>query len=549
VNRRTDLVAEVWDVQEVLYLIEDGRLALPDFQRRFEWGVSDVRSFLSTVLAGLPSGSILVSDNYNIQVQLRALEGAPKLWRDPAKISVLLDGQQRLTSLWQATRDIGPERYFVDFHALIDGAELLQDNVIVSTSAYRVAEFLNRASQEGRVLVPISALLTPSHFFSWLHGADRHQWDKFGDDEALGSVFAEHVQSIHTYKVPVTRLAGDLNLSTVAQIFERTNKGGQKLDAFDLLVARLQGAGWSLRFAWEDALRRFPEIGRVFGDNGLSTISAISLLLQSDVRRSAVLSLPPKQVSENWPQAVLATRDVAAILLNEGVRQPELLPYDAIATTMIAAHIAGVPERVLARYFWVSASSLRYEVASNTRILSDFRALTDKGLDSLLGDWSLTQIAIERNTKRSSKALWATLVCLSLSNDPLDLAIGAQLTSNNPEDRDSWELVSLAKGGGFVETERDIPARLRTAGQLLALPGRSGRLQRLGLVQVVRERVNHPELFGPTIEECLRSQFMPPSAVILDKITPRDLISERATRFYSRLRELILNEGPRIVDV
>ncbi len=538
-NARADLSAELWSALRAFDLIEHGLLALPDFQRRFEWGVSDVRSYLSTVLAGLPSGSLLVSDNYAIQVELRALEGAPEVTWNLADVSVLLDGQQRLTALWQATHDVGPERYFVDFRALIDGAELLQDNVVVSISAHQLENFLSRASSDGRVLVPVSALVTPPHFFSWLHGPDRERWGRFVDDEALGDVFANQIQTVANYQIPVTRLRGDLTLSTVAQIFERTNKGGQKLDAFDLLVARLQGAGWSLREAWEDATRQFPEVGRVFGDNGLATISAISLLLQSDVRRSAVLSLPPSRVAENWDRAIVATSDVAKVLLGEGVRQPDLLPYDAIAIMMITARMYDIPDQVLARYFWMSAAGLRYEVASNTRVVSDLRSLLDNGLDDLADEWALTPQGIARNTKRSSKALWATLIALLLSNGPLDLATGSSVTSGNPEEREVWELVSLTKGGGYIETEKDVPARLRTAGQLLALPGRAGRLQRLGLVRLVRERLNNPALFGPHIEECLRSQFMPPSEMILGRLNPRDLITERASLFYSQLQNRI----------
>src|SRR3712207_6146460 len=98
----TQLVASLWDVPSIFARVEEGRLALPDFQRRFEWGVADVRSFVATVLAGLPSGSILVADNSLIRVETRPLEGAPESLHTPVDVDVLLDGQQRLTALWQS---------------------------------------------------------------------------------------------------------------------------------------------------------------------------------------------------------------------------------------------------------------------------------------------------------------------------------------------------------------------------------------------------------------------------------------------------------------
>jgi hypothetical protein len=246
--------------------IQQGTLALPDFQRRFEWGVTDVRSYLSAVLAGLPAGSLLIADNSKIQVELRPLEGAPAPLKELGEVDVLLDGQQRLTALWQAASEVGPERYFVDFTALREGADLLQDGVVVSSSVRNLARFLSRAQLESRALVPFGSLLSAPHFFSWLRLASGPHGRQGVEEEALGEVFAESIQPIEKYSIPVIRLAGELDLSTVAQVFERTNKGGQRLDAFDLLVARLQGAGWSLRQAWEDALRSYPQIERVFGE-------------------------------------------------------------------------------------------------------------------------------------------------------------------------------------------------------------------------------------------------------------------------------------------
>jgi hypothetical protein len=541
VSRRLDLSVETWTVRYAMGLVTNGGLGLPDFQRRFEWTASDVKAYLSTVLAGLPSGTLMIAENFSLQVLLRELEGAPKLFSEALDVRVLLDGQQRLTSLYQALYDVGPDRYAVDFTALTQGAELLQDNVVIASSARQWDQYYAQAAGAGRVLVPFSALATSSDFFGWLHSIERPRWPNMISDEALGRIFADHVHPMETYKIPVTSLGGKLDLSTIAQVFERTNKWGQRLDAFDLLVARLQGGGWSLRHAWDEARQEYPEIARVFGDNGLCTVSAISLLHRSDIRRSAVLSLPPKEVAKYWTEAVEATRDVARLLLSEGVRKPDLLPYEAVAITMIAARMVGASPSKLIQYFWMCGANRRYEVASNTTAVADFRQIETDG--QLFEEWNLTVDVVERNTRRSSKALWATLVAVMLAQDPLDLLTGERVSSPAPEAQERWYLTSLAKGGHSVETANDTPARLRTAGQLFWLPGRSGGpRQSNSLIRVIRRRVESPELFGPSIEDCLESQVMPNSNVLLGGASPREIIESRASSLYALLmRRALVN--------
>src|SRR4051812_29536204 len=113
-RRRPDLEAELWTAEQAISMIDQGSLGLPDFQRRFQWTSADVRAFLSTVLAGLPSGTLMIADNRKLRVNLRPLEGAPSLNDPIQKVLVLLDGQQRLTALYHATTDTGPDRYALD---------------------------------------------------------------------------------------------------------------------------------------------------------------------------------------------------------------------------------------------------------------------------------------------------------------------------------------------------------------------------------------------------------------------------------------------------
>lgn len=80
--------------------IDRGDLQLPDFQRDYAWDLDRIRSLMVTVLRGFPIGVLMALDTRGEEVrfQPRAIHGAPDTGREPGLL--LLDGQQRLTTLY-----------------------------------------------------------------------------------------------------------------------------------------------------------------------------------------------------------------------------------------------------------------------------------------------------------------------------------------------------------------------------------------------------------------------------------------------------------------
>src|SRR5438093_13648282 len=98
------------DLPEILEEIDTGLVGLPDFQRDFDWTKNDVVSLLVTVLKGWPAGSLLLMHGRAKFFEVRGLEGGPEPKRTKLRYTVL-DGQQRLTALYQAVYDEGPLVY------------------------------------------------------------------------------------------------------------------------------------------------------------------------------------------------------------------------------------------------------------------------------------------------------------------------------------------------------------------------------------------------------------------------------------------------------
>lgn len=108
--------------KDLLTEIHNRTTVLPDFQRDFDWEPGATQELIVSIAYNHPAGSILRVRDAKRVFAAREFEGAPVL--DGMKHTFLvLDGQQRLTSLYQAFYGVGEHRHFLDVRKPIDGAD------------------------------------------------------------------------------------------------------------------------------------------------------------------------------------------------------------------------------------------------------------------------------------------------------------------------------------------------------------------------------------------------------------------------------------------
>ncbi len=92
---------------DLLDLLEDchrGKLQLPDFQRSWVWDEDRIKSLIASISRSFPVGALMSLDTSGeMNFKPRPVEGAPAEAKNTRPQSLLLDGQQRLTSLYQVT--------------------------------------------------------------------------------------------------------------------------------------------------------------------------------------------------------------------------------------------------------------------------------------------------------------------------------------------------------------------------------------------------------------------------------------------------------------
>lgn len=118
---------------ELLRGIGDGKIQLPDFQRGWVWDDQHIRDLLASISLSYPIGAVMMLQTGNPMVRFgpRLVEGVD-LKPAPEPERLILDGQQRLTSLYQAlvrrqpvlTRDARGNTirrfYYIDIRKALD---------------------------------------------------------------------------------------------------------------------------------------------------------------------------------------------------------------------------------------------------------------------------------------------------------------------------------------------------------------------------------------------------------------------------------------------
>jgi uncharacterized protein with ParB-like and HNH nuclease domain len=92
------------DLNKLLDDCHRGIIQLPDFQRSWVWDEDRIKSLIASVSRAFPVGALMSLESGGpVNFKPRPVEGAPLDAQQTPPQSLLLDGQQRMTSLYQVT--------------------------------------------------------------------------------------------------------------------------------------------------------------------------------------------------------------------------------------------------------------------------------------------------------------------------------------------------------------------------------------------------------------------------------------------------------------
>ncbi|MFE6509173.1 DUF262 domain-containing protein [Nocardioides sp. NPDC057767] len=420
-------------IEELLAQIDDGELVLPEFQRDFDWGEDRVAQLLATVARRWPAGSLLLQEfTDEAFFELREFDGGPPVVKERVVYTVL-DGQQRLTALYHAIYDSGKYVFAVRANALTPGTSI--ENLEDSIRSFRRAEWdgNHRSApwSDDNDWIPFYALKSAADFFAWRDDVVRR--DRPGrvpsqaDANVLSEAYRLGLEAFSTYMLPAVVVEKNLEPEAVARIFERVNRGGLHLSAFDLMVAKTFEPGWNLRDKWLTAQNEHLHLSDFFGEDGMPVIRSIAMKTSNNVREGEVLRLPGLAVRQDWDAATRAMEQALSFLGERcGVRQPEWLPYGGMLITLAGLALEEdlyAHSETVEAWFWSRAFGLKYEGGANTVTVDEYHHLRAV----LRGEVRLSLTPMYRRTifeatRKRRSALWrAFMAVLSVhgARDPI----------------------------------------------------------------------------------------------------------------------------------
>lgn len=402
-----------------------GRLQLPDFQRSWKWDDDRIRSLLATVTLDYPMGVVMTLETGGdgARFKERPLAGAAPSSGARAE-QLLLDGQQRLTSLYQAlasgrpveTEDARGKKlrrwYYIDMAAALSGPGERED-AIISVPEDRVVrqdfgrgvkhDLSSRENECARGYFPLRLVFDHEERDAWMFEytgdeASRKTWTQFN---------SQVLQKITTYEVPMIKLTKQTPKEAVCTVFEKVNTGGVALNVFELLTATYagdrayfdeHGEDFQLSEYWrktrQDLVAAYPVLGDFQSTDFLQAVCLVATYQrrqqhvdegrdQSNApavscKRGDILRLPLADFLAWESRVTEALRWTARFLARQCIFRKEDIPYRT-QLVPLAAIRAILGDRVdqpeieakLSQWFWCGVLGELYGGTLETRFARD----------------------------------------------------------------------------------------------------------------------------------------------------------------------------------
>ncbi|MBQ9812147.1 MAG: DUF262 domain-containing protein [Thermoguttaceae bacterium] len=380
---------------------------LPDFQRGWVWDDDRIRALIASITNNYPVGAVMFLQygNENVRFKYRPLEGAPEnLGVVPE--ALILDGQQRLTSLFNAFCTEVPVKtktskgqkierhYYLDIEKAldpdvdrIDAVVSVPDSKTITSNFGKTIELdLTTPEKEfENKMFPLNIVLDTVRIMKWQSSYQKFYHYSEEAIKVLTEFASQIIVPISSYMIPVITLEKETPKEAVCQVFENVNTGGVSLTVFELVTAIFAMDNFPLREDWERRYREFFNGPILSGVTATDFLIACTLLSAFFNRRTVsckkkdVLNL---SLAEYQSCADLLTRGFKGaekFLMEERVFSNAYLPYSTqlIPLAVICAllldshemHKSNVDK--LRQWYWCGVFGELYGGANETRYVDD----------------------------------------------------------------------------------------------------------------------------------------------------------------------------------
>lgn len=397
-------------LSDLLSDVQKRNIQLPDFQRGWVWDEERIQRLLVSIIKYFPIGAVMMlnAGGDNAKFCSVILKNVPNVEIKPKRL--LLDGQQRLTSLYQAlkfggvvdTTDIRKKemkRYFYFNILEMIKDDIDEDNVVIiandkkcskKTGTVEAYDYSTIEKECDSDVFPTNLALNIMRMNQW----GQVYTKQFTDPEKSQrwNLFFSKMLTIGSYNIPVISLTEENKKEAVCSVFENVNTGGVPLNVFELLTATFASDGFRLRQDWEERIEvelknNMQDYNKVLQDvSNVDFLQALTVLATSKrskqavaCKRKHILDLTLNEYKENCELIKAGYIEAARFLLLQNIYShwdlpygSQLIPMSAIFAALGSKATTAKSMDKIARWYWNGVFGEMYGGANETRFVKDF---------------------------------------------------------------------------------------------------------------------------------------------------------------------------------
>ena len=388
-------------ISNVLDSIDNGDMALPEFQRGYVWNRDQVRNLLKSLYERHPVGGLLVWVTDSMTAARRG-DGPVAA----GSVRLLLDGQQRMTSLYGVVRG-KPPKFFdgnpqtftgLRFHLAdesfefyqpikmrddplwIDITELMKGgNSGLGTFIARLTAVPDLAERVGECVGWLTAVPERTELVGELAGRL---------SKLLG------ITEIDLYIEEVT--GAERTLDDIVGIFNRVNSGGTKLSKGDLALAKVCAEWPDARNQMKAKLKKWEEAGYYFNLDWL--LRSINTVLTGEARFAHLHKKTAPEIEDAFARACKQIDTGLDLIAGRVGLDHDRVLFGRFGIPVMVRYIDRRAEPMNAEerdklLFWFVQAGMwgRFSGSTETIIDQDLEKLEEGGLDALIEQLRLWQ--------------------------------------------------------------------------------------------------------------------------------------------------------------
>ena len=407
-----------FDIKKLLEDINAGTIQLPEFQRNWTWDNDRIRALIASLTESYPMGAIMLLERNeeSVKFKYRTIDGAEDTGKSPTFL--ILDGQQRLTSIYAAAysaKPVGTKNdkdramkcyYYLDINKCLDpNADRI--DAVISVPESRIIrknfdrdielDLSTRELEYQHEKFPLNIIFDSNAREDWADGYKEFHSNTQEYRDKYKRFRTEVLDTITGYKLPVIILDKTTPKEAVCKVFENVNTGGVVLTVFELVTASFAAEDFNLRADWEkcrDIIRGTDSsvntdiMDDVDEVSFLTALTLYSSFMKPDTATSCkkkdVLLLSLADYKANRDSLLEGYKMARSFLLKQCVFRKRDLPY-SVQIAPLAAICAAIgkdsfnkPEvmPILSRWFWCGVLGEIYGSSPDTRYVYDIEDVT-----------------------------------------------------------------------------------------------------------------------------------------------------------------------------